>query len=182
MADELCSCALVRLGFILGICITNAFGFIRLEPEKPLLNQALHSGKTAVYHLVQLEPGRSYELRVSYHSTTPTDFYIQMIPQEALVKGKQRKLLNIDKLVFSNHLTEQYANVTAIRTGIPYDPASLAEPVVYNIVLERLLLGIPWHSWRLVVLVLVITYFTVKCFVPFTLSFIGQSLKLLEKK
>lgn len=30
-------------------------------------------------------------------------------------------------------LQEQYANVTAIRTGVPYDPASLAEPVVYNI-------------------------------------------------
>ena len=30
-------------------------------------------------------------------------------------------------------LQEQYANVTAIRTGVPYDHASLAEPVVYNI-------------------------------------------------
>jgi len=105
-----------------------------------------------------------------------------MIPQEALLQGKTRKLLNIDKLVFSSHITEHYVNVTAIRTGVPYDTASLAEPVVYNIVLEELLLGIPWHSWRLVVLVLLIFYLTVKYLIPRSLSFIEQSIRVLEKR
>ena len=31
------------------------------------------------------------------------------------------------------YLQEQFANVTAVRTGIPLNSASLAEPVVYNI-------------------------------------------------
>ena len=31
------------------------------------------------------------------------------------------------------YLQEQFANVTAIRTGVPLNSASLAEPVVYNI-------------------------------------------------
>jgi len=154
----------------------------RLEPGKPQVNQVLHHRKTEVYHLVKLQPSRSYELRISYPSTTPTDFYMEMIPQEALLQGKTRKLLNIDKLVFSSDITEHYVNVTAIRTGVPYDPASLADPIVYNIVLEELLLGVPWHSWRLVVLVLVIFYLTVKYLIPCSLSFIEQSITVLEKR
>ncbi|KAJ7382861.1 hypothetical protein OS493_032230 [Desmophyllum pertusum] len=181
MADG-CSRTLVFLNLVLITSIPNTSGLIRLEPEKPLLNQVLHHRKTVVYHLVQLERSRSYELRVSYPSTTPTDFYIQLAPQEAVQRRKTRKLLNIDKLVFRNDLTEQFANVTAIRAGVPYDPASLAEPVVYNIVLEELLLGIPWHAWRLVVLVILIAYVTVKCFVPRVLLFIEESMIVHEKR
>lgn len=46
-----------------------------------------------------------------------------------------RRLLNIEKIVFDNQKTvvEQFANVTAIRTGVPLQPASLTNPVVYNI-------------------------------------------------
>lgn len=31
------------------------------------------------------------------------------------------------------YLQEQFANVTVIRTGVPLNPASLGEPVLYNI-------------------------------------------------
>ncbi|XP_058966479.1 uncharacterized protein [Pocillopora verrucosa] len=168
--------------FILYCFVIRILAQTRLEPEKLLLNQVLHHRKTVVYHLVQLKPSKSYELRVSYPSTTPTDFYIQLIPHKALQARKTRKLLNIEKLVFSNELKEQYANVTAVRTGIPYNPASLAEPVVYNIVLEELLLGIPWHSWRLGVLVLLIVYITFKYLVPRFLMYIEENVRIHGKR
>lgn len=43
-------------------------------PDMPLImhflwHQVLHHGETVIYHLVELQPGRSYELRVSYPST-----------------------------------------------------------------------------------------------------------------
>ena len=41
--------------------------------------------------------------------------------------------IDFNKRQFLLNFQEQYANVTAVRTGIPYNPASLAEPVVYNI-------------------------------------------------
>jgi len=36
-------------------------------------------------------------------------------------------------VISSDNFQEHHVNVTAIRTGVPYDKASLAEPVVYNI-------------------------------------------------
>ena len=40
-------------------------------------------------------------------SKTPTDFYIRLIPKDALqLRDRSRQLLNIDKLVFNNHLTD----------------------------------------------------------------------------
>jgi len=120
---------------------------------------------------------------VSYPSTTPTDFYIDLIPKEAIGKAS-RQLLNIDKLVFTNHLTlmEQFANVTAIRTGVPINSASLAEPVVYNIVLEELCLGVPWHVWRLAALVVLIVFVVVKYLAPRALSFLEHSVLNLHVK
>ncbi|XP_020607836.1 uncharacterized protein LOC110046480 [Orbicella faveolata] len=59
----------VFLTFILNMSVANISGFVRLEPGKPLVNQVLYHRKTVVYHLVQLQPSRSYELRISYPST-----------------------------------------------------------------------------------------------------------------
>ncbi|XP_022792360.1 uncharacterized protein LOC111331503 isoform X2 [Stylophora pistillata] len=159
----------------------------RKPPTPPIFGEicpvlVLYHRKTTLYHLVQLKPSKSYELRVSYPSTTPTDFYIRVIPREALHGRKTRKILNIEKLVFDNGLKEQYANVTAVRTGLPYNPASLAEPVVYNIVLEELLLGIPWHTWRLGVLVLLIVYIAFKYLVPCFLLYIEENLRIYDKR
>ena len=41
---------------------------------------------------------------MSFFCQTPTDFHIQLIPHKALQASKTRKLLNIEKLVFSNEL------------------------------------------------------------------------------
>lgn len=97
-----------------------------------------------------------------------------------------RQLLNIDKLVFKNPLaiTEQFVNVTAIRTGVPLDHMSLADPVIYNIVLEELFFGVPWHVWRLAILVISISFITVRYLVPHVLSFMEHAsmIKVHEKR
>ena len=50
-------------------------------------------------------------------------------------------------------------------------------------VLEELFLGVPWHVWRLAVLVIVIIFVTVKYLVPCALSFMEQSvIKVHEKR
>ncbi|XP_068715546.1 uncharacterized protein [Montipora foliosa] len=180
MADKFA----VYFSFNAVVLVARILALRRLKPEKALLNQVLHHEETAIYHLVQLTPGKSYELRVSYASTTPTDFNIHLISKDALGR-LTRQLLNVDKMVFENPLavTEQFANVTAIRTGVPMEPASIAEPVIYNIVLEELLLGVPCHVWRLAFLVVVIICLTVKYLVPRALRFMEQNvIKEHEKR
>lgn len=44
-----------------------------------LHHQVLHHRKTEVYHLVQLQPSRSYELRISYPSTVSYCFRLHII-------------------------------------------------------------------------------------------------------
>ncbi|XP_068715547.1 uncharacterized protein [Montipora foliosa] len=144
----------VYFSFNAVVLVARILALRRLKPEKALLNQ------------------------------TPTDFNIHLISKDALGR-LTRQLLNVDKMVFENPLavTEQFANVTAIRTGVPMEPASIAEPVIYNIVLEELLLGVPCHVWRLAFLVVVIICLTVKYLVPRALRFMEQNvIKEHEKR
>ncbi|XP_074623480.1 uncharacterized protein LOC141881586 [Acropora palmata] len=179
MADKFA----IGIIFVVFISVGQILAITRLEPEKTLSNQVLYHQETAIYHLVQLKPGRRYELRVSYDATTPTDFCIHLMSKDALGTFT-RRLLNIEKIVFDNQKTvvEQFANVTAIRTGVPLQPASLTNPVVYNIVLEELFMGIPWQVWKLAVIVLLISFFIVKYLVPHALKFIDVSVLKIHKE
>ena len=49
-------------------------------------------------------------------------------------------------------------------------------------VLEELWLGVPWHVWRLAVLVILISFVTVKCLVPRALSFMEERVVNVHEK
>ncbi|XP_031556496.1 uncharacterized protein LOC116293231 [Actinia tenebrosa] len=122
----------------------------RLLPEKLLVNEILHHMESAVYLLQNLEKQCSYELRISYPATVPTEFLIKLMNSTEYSRNNNgRKLLNTEKIVFENDQhNEQYAKVTAIRTGVPLHSSRLQDPVIYNIVLEKLYLGLPWEVWK----------------------------------
>lgn len=48
--------------------------------------------------------------------------------------------------------------------------------------LEELLLGIPWHTWRLGVLVLLVVYITFKYLVPRFLMYIEENVRIHGKR
>eukprot|EP00118_Oscarella_pearsei_P004454 m.19105 g.19105 ORF g.19105 m.19105 type:complete len:106 (+) comp27789_c0_seq1:189-506(+) len=67
-----------------------------LEPDVELFDESLKDGASRVYHL-STRPGKSYELKISYPATIPTDFLIE-------IKGSgksTRKLLNTEKTQFT---------------------------------------------------------------------------------
>ena len=47
---------------------------------------------------------------------------------------------------------------------------------------EELLLGIPWHTWRLGVLVLLVVYITFKYLVPHFLMYIEENVRTHGKR
>lgn len=54
--------------------------------------------------------------------------------------------------------------------------------VYFLSVLEELLLGIPWHTWRLGVLVLLVVYITFKYLVPCFLMYIEENVRIHGKR
>ncbi|KAJ2083998.1 hypothetical protein H4R24_000344 [Coemansia sp. RSA 988] len=117
--------------------------------------------KAQWYQLLNLEPGSSYELRISYAASMPSNFEISLysvsevaqllnlIPDEAPVdelKPKQQE----NEIIM-------YARVTSSYAGVSYIPGMEDQPVPYIFVLEKHVLGLPLQAFKLVgVLVVVI--------------------------
>ena len=79
------------------IIITSlcSFFFKKFVPYLFYSYQVLHHEETVIYHLVQLTPGRSYELRVSYASTVRyfSHFFIVLAPRYTLITFHEAGLL-----------------------------------------------------------------------------------------
>ncbi|KAF9104524.1 hypothetical protein BGX27_010053 [Mortierella sp. AM989] len=101
------------------------------------------------YILEDLEHGASFELRISYPSTSPADFDMKVWTlseaQEYLPK----------EIRLENHFPHNtmLARIKATYTGVSYqsDGTSSPEtfPIPYNLVLERLYLMIPYQALKL---------------------------------
>lgn len=123
-----------------------------LFPEKTVYNDVLFDREVAVYEAKDLLPYSSYEVRLSYPSTVPTDFTINVIPPYEVESYKSRHMFNIEKTVFTtNHITEGYMiRLTARRTGFPWNSERMYDPVVYDIALDTLHFGLSAESWQVV--------------------------------
>ncbi|KXJ28223.1 hypothetical protein AC249_AIPGENE5867 [Exaiptasia diaphana] len=127
----------------------------RLVPEQLQPNEYLSHNESRIYWLTNLEHECDYELRISYPATIPTTFLLELTSPINYLPGHQgRKLLNIEKMIFKNSKSDQYAKVTAIRTGLPWNSAKLKDRVYFNIVLEKLYFGLPLEVWKTGVFIL----------------------------
>lgn len=135
-----------------------------------------------LYELHGLKPSTSYEVKISYPASIPSSFSIQLKKDKSDAGvNLRRKLLNTEKLIFKadyNDLSSQdqmYVLVTVEPAGVVAIPhASERDFVIFNIVCDELLLGIPHKAWWVVVLVILCLFlaFLTPYFLP---SFLRQS-------
>ncbi|KAI3468165.1 hypothetical protein Pfo_024828 [Paulownia fortunei] len=130
-----------------------------------------------LYQLRGLRPHMWYEVKISYPASIPASFSLQLHRGTSdLGLNQGRKLLNTEKLIFNTDgmlsLIEHggmYVLVNVEPEGVVAIPGKQErEFVVFNIVCDELLLGIPHKAWYVAVLVLVclVLAFVVPSFLP----------------
>ncbi|KAL8522144.1 hypothetical protein ACS0TY_012333 [Phlomoides rotata] len=142
-----------------------------LKENLPLQNGA------CLYHLQGLRPQTWYEVKISYPASIPSSFSLQLKRDTSdlgLTQG--RKLLNTEKLIFKTDGLFPLVEQGKISVLVNVEPEGVVaipgkrerEHVVFNIVCDELLLGIPHKAWYVVVLVVVclVLAFVVPSFLP----------------
>ncbi|KAM1013299.1 hypothetical protein ACFX13_044033 [Malus domestica] len=135
----------------------------------------LHSG-SCLYRLHGLKPYTSYEVKISYPASIPASFSLQLKKGdlESALTGN-RRLLNTEKLIFkteslgSDDQGEMSVLVSVEPEGVVAIPnVQEREHIIFNIVCDELLLGIPYKAWWVVgfVVVCLALAFTVPSFLP----------------
>ncbi|KAL8109993.1 uncharacterized protein LOC141670479 [Apium graveolens] len=123
----------------------------------------LQSG-SCLYQMNGLKSETWYEVKISYPASIPASFALQLKRGDSNLEMKQqRKLLNTEKLIFETGdvklLSEQggtFVLVTVEPEGIVAIPrVQEREKIIYNIVCDELLLGIPHKAWWVVILVVI---------------------------
>ncbi|XP_073123623.1 uncharacterized protein [Henckelia pumila] len=130
-----------------------------------------------LYQLQGLKPYTWYEVKISYPASIPCAFTLQLnrgIPN--LTSKRGRKLLNTDKLIFKTSGVTSFSDQSEMSVLVNVEPEGFVaisgkleqEYVIFNIVCDELLLGIPHLAWYVVVLVLfcLVFAFVVPSFLP----------------
>src|SRR5690349_7903110 len=90
----------------------------------------------------------------------PSIFTIQISSDlSSLRQSHSRKLLNIEKEIFDAQSDTMYALVHVEREGISNDPQIQKQAIVYNIIVETLVLGsVPSSAIPLIALMIIIIF------------------------
>ncbi|RHZ79644.1 hypothetical protein Glove_143g22 [Diversispora epigaea] len=107
------------------------------------------------YILDGLEGGHTYEARISYAATSPSIFILEIMGLEeaARILNKQKGLQNNGSNFEPQEkvsTTKKLVRVRAIHEGVSVIPGKDSQPVIYNIVLETLLFGVPRVAFKLI--------------------------------
>ncbi|KAL8171636.1 hypothetical protein V2J09_023440 [Rumex salicifolius] len=114
-----------------------------------------------LYQLQGLKPYFWYEVKISYPASIPATFSLQLRKGGSdLRTNHNRRLLNTEKLIFQteslNPISDQggtYVLVSVEAEGIVAIPGvQERETVLFNIVCDELLLGLPHKAWPVVIL------------------------------
>ncbi|XP_050366023.1 uncharacterized protein LOC126784596 [Argentina anserina] len=137
-----------------------------------------------LYRLQGIRPSTWYEVKISYPASIPASFSIQLKrgDSELPLNGNNRRLLNTEKLIFINNWNDEggmYVLVTVEPEGVVAIPdAQEREDIIFNIVCDELLLGIPHQAWWVVgfVVVCLVLAFIIPSFLPpFLLRAVDQN-------
>ncbi|KAI3917627.1 hypothetical protein MKW98_021389 [Papaver atlanticum] len=173
---------------LLYIC-ASVIGAVSLDQENMVDSKVLNVGEellsetlplqmgSRLYRLNELKSSTWYEVKISYPASIPSSFSIQLIRDKSVIGHNwNRRLLNTEKLIFKadsndipNHQSldqsEKYVLVSVEPAGVVAIPGvKERELVLFNIVCDELLLGIPHKAIWVGVLVLVCL--GVACIVP----------------
>ncbi|KAJ8749749.1 hypothetical protein K2173_012300 [Erythroxylum novogranatense] len=107
-----------------------------------------------IYLLQGLKPFTWYEVKISYPASIPTRFALQLKKDNSDSRfNLSRKLLNTEKLIFktdslSSDQSKLYVMVTVEPEGFVAIPhVQERKDVIFNIVCDELLVGIPHKAW-----------------------------------
>ncbi|KAF1859457.1 hypothetical protein Lal_00010041, partial [Lupinus albus] len=115
-------------------------------------------GGSRFYHIQRLKPHMWYEVKISYPASIPASFSLQLKRDKSSMELKSnRRLLNTEKLIFKSYSDQDktYVLVTVEPEGVPAKPYIRERQfIIFNIVCDELLLGIPHKAWWVVALAL----------------------------
>ncbi|KGN60308.1 uncharacterized protein LOC101222383 isoform X1 [Cucumis sativus] len=109
-----------------------------------------------LYHLQGLKPDMWYEVKISYPGSIPASFSLELKRDlTSPVEKQSRKLLDTEKLIFKTEgmklkgdQVDAHVLVTVKSEGVVAIPSVREmESIVYNIVCDELLIGIPHKAW-----------------------------------
>ncbi|KAK4388789.1 hypothetical protein Sango_2215900 [Sesamum angolense] len=142
-----------------------------LKETLPLQNGA------RLYQLQGLRPHMWYEVKISYPASIPASFSLQLNRGTAdLGLNLGRKLLNTEKIIFMTDEMLSSTDQGGMSVLINVKPEGIVaipgiqerEYVMFNIVCDELLLGIPHKAWYVIILGLVclVLAFRVPSYLP----------------
>ncbi|XP_042988529.1 uncharacterized protein LOC122316074 isoform X5 [Carya illinoinensis] len=145
-----------------------------------------------LYQLQGLKPYTWYEVKISYPASIPASFSLQLKRGKSnSVLNHYRRLLNTEKLIFRTESLESLSNEDGIYVLVTVEPEGIvAIPhvqerlfIIFNIVCDELLLGIPHKAWWVVVLVFLCLglAFIIPSFLPSYLLQESQSPRIKQK-
>ncbi|XP_062023855.1 uncharacterized protein LOC133740040 [Rosa rugosa] len=125
-----------------------------------------------LYRLQGIKPDTWYEVKISYPASIPASFSIQLKRGDLeLPLNGNRRLLNTEKLIFKSENDQggMYVLVSVEPEGVVAIPnVQEREYIIFNIVCDELLLGIPHQAWWVVgfVVVCLVLAFIIPSFLP----------------
>ncbi|KAB1204329.1 hypothetical protein CJ030_MR8G014220 [Morella rubra] len=116
-----------------------------------------------LYQLQGLKPYTWYEVKISYPASIPARFSLQLKRGNSdMVLTHNRRLLNTEKLIFRTESRNSLSNEGGIYVLVAVEPEGIVaiphvderQFIIFNIVCDELLLGIPHKAWWVAILVL----------------------------
>lgn len=116
-----------------------------------------------MYKLQGLKPYTWYEVKISYPASIPASFSIQLKRgNSSLALNHNRRLLNTEKLIFRTESLDSHSHQGGIYVLATVEPEGIVaiphvqerQYIIFNIVCDELLLGIPHKAWWVGLLVL----------------------------
>ncbi|KAJ1954537.1 hypothetical protein EC988_002378 [Linderina pennispora] len=140
-----------------------------LDMEVIAPEQSSRTDKEKWYLLSSLEGGSSYELRLSYAATSPTEYQVSVFSLDEVVvmyNLTQAQVTPAGKVQSAAML----ARVTARHAGVSVHAVPDLDLTQFNIALDKLVLGVPAQAFRLVLIILVVVLFSIFWAVPKAVS------------
>ena len=132
-----------------------------LNVDVTLYNQILYDGESMLFQIDNIKKYEKYEVRISYPAVIPTQFEINILNADVRTFNT-RKLLSVEQHQFMAESDSYNIKVTAHRNGVPVDVERLKDPIIFNIIVNRLYLGCSIETWKILAFacVLVILIYT----------------------
>lgn len=133
--------------------------------DHTLPNEILNDKQSINYIVDNIEINERYEIRVSYPAIVPTEFLIEITKMDK--RFANRKVLSVEQLQFTAESDIYRIRVTAFRNGLPHDMERLKDPILFNIIINRLYFGCSYETWKILSMCVIIIAVIILFLSPF---------------